>query len=361
MALLRTVDLEQRAGAAVLLNRVNLSVEKGEVFAVIGPTGAGKTTLLRLINLLDRPSAGDIYFDGEKITDSSRNVIQVRRRMAMVFQKPAVFNSTVYENVAYPLKVRGGHGKAASSGVYDLLDTIGLGGYAKRKAKTLSGGEAQRVALARAVVTQPDLLLLDEPTANLDPGTVKMIEELVMQFNRDSGLTVIMSTHDMQQAQRVAGRVGVLMKGELVQVGRPDDIFYSPGNAGIAGFVGMRNLLKGDVMRNEAGIAVIDVNGREIEAVSDLRAGSAVEIYIRPEDVVLSLPAPAGSARNNLRCAIRSLAANGPLCTVVADCGFPLEALVTGRSAAEMGLIPGQEVYASFKAAAVRVLPSVQA
>jgi tungstate transport system ATP-binding protein len=359
MAFLQTVDLEQRAGAAVLLNRVNLSVEQGEIFAVIGPTGAGKTTLLRLINLLDRPSAGDIYLDGEKITDPSRNAIQVRRRMAMVFQKPAVFNSTVYENVAYPLKVRGDHGKKARSGVHDLLDTIGLGGYAKRKAKTLSGGEAQRVALARAVVTQPDLLLLDEPTANLDPGTVKMIEELVMQFNRDRGLTVIMSTHDMLQAQRVAGRVGVLMKGEMVQAGRPGDIFYSPGNASIAGFVGMRNLLKGHIIRNEKGIAVVEVNSREIEAVSDLPAGSAVEIYIRPEDVVLSLLASAGSARNSLRCTIRSLTTSGPLCTVVADCGFPLEALVTSSSAADLGLSQGLKVYATFKATAVRVLPSM--
>ena len=360
MVFLQTVDLEQCAGAAVLLNRVNLSVEKGEIFAVIGPTGAGKTTLLRLINLLERPSAGDIYFDGEKITGPSCNAIHVRRRMAMVFQKPAVFNSTVYENVAYPLKVRGCHGKTARSRVYDLLDTIGLGGYAKRKAKTLSGGEAQRVALARAVVTQPDLLLLDEPTANLDPGTVKMIEGLVMEFNRDRGLTVIMSTHDMQQAQRVAGRVGVLMNGQLAQVGRPGDIFYSPCNARIAGFVGMRNLLKGNVVRNESGIAVMEVNGRDIEAVSDLPAGSAVEIHIRPEDVVLSLLASAGSARNNLRCTIKSLSASGPLCTVTVDCGFPLEALVTGRSAVEMGLSQGQEVYASFKAAAVRVLPSMQ-
>jgi len=361
MAFLQTVDLEQRAGAAVLLNRVNLSVEKGEIFAVIGPTGAGKTTLLRLINLLDRPFGGDIYFDGEKITDPSRNAVRVRRRMSMVFQKPAVFNNSVYENVAYPLKLRGGHGKDARSGVYDLLDTIGLGGYAKRKAKTLSGGEAQRVALARAVVTQPDLLLLDEPTANLDPGTVKMIEELVVRFNRDRGLTVIMSTHDMQQAQRVAGRVGVLMKGELVQVGSPDNIFYSPDSARIAGFVGMRNLLKGHVIMNEKGIAVMDVSGREIEAVSDLPAGSAVDIYIRPEDVVLSRAASAGSARNDLRCTIRSIVPNGPLCTIVTDCGFPLEATVTGRSAVELGLVQGQEVYASFKATAVRILPSMPA
>jgi tungstate transport system ATP-binding protein len=313
-----------------------------------------------LINLLERPTAGDIYFNGEKITDPSCNTIHVRRRMAMVFQKPVVFNSTVYENVAYPLKVRGSHRKTDRSTVYSLLDTIGLDGYAKRKAKTLSGGEAQRVALARAVVSNPDLLLLDEPTANLDPGTVKMIERLVMEFNRDMGLTVIMSTHDMQQAQRVAGRVGVLMNGRLVQAGRPGDIFYSPDNARIAGFVGIRNLLKGHVVTNESGIAMVDIDGRAIEAVSDLPAGSAVEIYIRPEDVVLSTLQSGGSARNNLHCTIRSLSSNGPLCTVIADCGFPLEVLVTDRSAVEMGLRQGQEIFASFKAAAVRVLPSMQ-
>jgi len=357
MDILQTVDLERRVGAAVLLNKVSLSVEKGEIFTIIGPTGAGKTTLLRLINLLERPSAGDIYFNGEKITDPSINAIHVRRRMAMVFQKPAVFNNTVYENVAYPLKVRGCHGKAARSDVYELLDIIGLGGYAKRKARTLSGGEAQRVALARAVVIKPDLLLLDEPTANLDPETVKMIERLVMQFNRERGLTVIMSTHDMQQAQRVAGRVGVLMKGQMAQVGKPGDIFYSPDNARIAGFVGMRNLLKGSIVRSESGIAVVDVNGRDIEAVSDLPPGTAVEIYIRPEEVVLSKSASDSSARNNLRCIIRSLTSNGPLCTVIVDCGFPLEVLITERSAVELELSQGQEVYASFKASAVRVLP----
>ena len=360
MDFLKTLDLEKRIGASVLLNRVNLSVEKGEIFAVIGPTGAGKTTLLRLINLLENPTAGNIYFDGEKITDPSVNAIHVRRRMAMVFQKPAVFNNTVYENVAYPLKVRGCHGKNDRANVNDLLDTIGLGGYAKRKARTLSGGEAQRVALARAVVIKPDLLLLDEPTANLDTGTVKMIERLVMDFNRDRGLTVVMSTHDMQQAQRVANRIGVLMNGQLVQVGRPCDIFFSPDNARIAGFVGIRNLLKGNIVTSESGIVVVDVDGRDIQAISDLQAGSAVEIYIRPEDVVLSTLASTGSARNNLRCTIRSLSTTGPLCTVVVDCGFLLEALVTDRSAVEMGLSQGQEVHASFKASAVRVLPSMQ-
>jgi len=359
MAILETVDLEQRAGAAVLLNKVSLSVEKGEIFAVIGPTGAGKTTLLRLINLLDRPVAGDICFDGQKITDPSCDTVKVRRRMAMVFQKPVVFNNTVYENVAYPLKVRGAHGKNERSAVCQMLEIIGLGGYAGRKARTLSGGEAQRVALARAVVIKPDLLLLDEPTANLDPVNVKMIEELVMQFNRERGLTVIMSTHDMQQAQRVAGRIGVLMNGQLVQVGAPGDIFYAPDNARIAGFVGIRNLLRGYIVQNEAGIVVVNVNGRDIQAVSDLPVQSAVEIYIRPEDVVLSAAVTGGSARNSLRSTIKSLSPNGPLCTIIVDCGFPLEVLVTDKSVVEMGLSQGQEVYASFKASAVRVLPSM--
>jgi tungstate transport system ATP-binding protein len=171
---------------------------------------------------------------------------------------------------------------------------------------------------------------------------------------------VVMSTHDMQQAQRVAHRVGVLMNGQLVQVGMPHDIFYSPDNARIAGFVGVHNLLKGIITENGSGIAVVDIDGKVIQAVSDLPAGSAVEIYIRPEDVVLSTRQSDGSARNNLPCTIRSLSSNGPLCTVIADCGFHLEVLVTDRSAVEMELRPGQEMYASFKAAAVRVLPSMQ-
>jgi len=360
MSILQTINLEQRIGDAVLLNKVNLSVEKGEIFTVIGPTGAGKTTLLRLINLLERPTAGDIIFDNEKITDPSCDTVRVRRRMAMVFQKPAVFNNTVYENVAYPLKVRGTHAKTEKSDVYQLLETIRLSGYARRKARTLSGGEAQRVALARAVVVKPDLLLLDEPTANLDPENVKMIEELVMKFNRENGLTVVMSTHDMQQAQRMAGTIGVLMNGQLVQVGRPGDIFYSPGNARIAGFVGMRNLFGGYIERNEAGIAVVNVDGRDIQTVSDLPVRSAVEIYVRPEDVVLAVNAPEGSARNVLHCTVRSLSSSGPLCTIMLDCGFPLEALVTNQSVSEMGLRQGQEIYASFKATAVRVMPSTR-
>jgi tungstate transport system ATP-binding protein len=358
MPILRTVNLEQRAGPASLLRNINLEVEQGEVFIIVGPTGAGKTTLLRLLDLLEAPYAGDIYFDGRKITGAGVNVMEARRRMAMVFQKPVVFNTTVYDNIAYPLKVRGVNNSTIRSRVEELLQVCGLSGLAKRKAKTLSGGEAQRVALARAVITAPSILFMDEPTANLDPSSVKSIEDLLVVFNRCNSLTVVMTTHDLQQGQRLAHRAGVLMQGELVQVGTPQEIFRSPGDIRIAGFVGIKNIQRGIVARQERGMATIEVKGRVIEAVSELPAGSAVDIYIRPEEIVLSLQGLQGSARNTLTGNVISVSLDGPLSSVVLDCGFRLEALVTAISAGELALRPGLQVYATIKATAVKVLPA---
>jgi len=360
MPILRTVNLEQRAGSARLLKNINLEVERGEVFIIVGPTGAGKTTLLRLLDLLDAPYAGDIYFDGRKATGPDVNVMEVRRRMAMVFQKPVVFNTSVYDNIAYPLKVRGVANSIIRSRVGELLEICGLSGLGKRRAKTLSGGEAQRVALARAVITGPTILFLDEPTANLDPASVKTIEDLLAGFNRRDSLTVVMTTHDLQQVQRLAQRVGVLMQGELVQAGTPREIFHSPGDIRIAGFMGIKNILRGIITRQEGGMAVVEVKGRVIEAVSELPAGAPVDIYVRPEEIVLSLQELRGSARNTLAGTIISIGLEGPLGAVVLDCGFRLEALVTARSAVEMALQPGQAVYATIKATAVKVLPAME-
>jgi tungstate transport system ATP-binding protein len=360
VTILRTVNLEQCAGPIRLLKNVNLEVEKGEVFIIVGPTGAGKTTLLRLLDLLDTPHAGDIYFEGRKVTGPGVNVLEVRRRMAMVFQKPVVFNSTVYDNIAFPLKVRGVNNSIIRSRVEELLDICGLSGFAKRKARTLSGGEAQRVALARAVITGPAILFMDEPTANLDPASVKAIEDLLLGFNVRNNLTVVMTTHDLQQGRRLAQRAGVLMQGELVQAGTPQEIFRSPGDIRIARFVGIKNILRGMVVRQESGMAAVEAGGKLIEAVSDLPAGTAVDIYIRPEEIVLSLQGLQGSARNTLAAAVISVSLDGPLGTVALDCGFPLEALVTAISAGELGLRPGQQVYATIKATAVRVLPATE-
>jgi len=356
MSLIEVVGLRQHFSSKEVLKGITLAIEKGEVFAMIGPTGAGKTTLLRLLAQLDSPTSGRIYFTGQDVLSSPKFSLETRRKMAMVFQKPVVFNASVYDNVAYPLKVRSYGRKSIFEKVGRMLEVIGLEGFQRRKARTLSGGEAQRVALARAMITEPEVLLLDEPTANLDPISVDLIEKLILRFNREQGTTIVMATHDMSQGQHLADRIGVLMEGELIQVGRAGDIFNAPRNIKVAKFVGVENILKGVVISSEGGIARINVHDRIIEAISDCQAGEAVYVCIRPEDVTLSLLESSSSARNRFSAEISLLASSGPLTRVDLDCGFRLVALITGRSADEMELEAGRRVYASFKATAIHVI-----
>jgi tungstate transport system ATP-binding protein len=348
--------LHQKYGEKEVLKGINLRVERGEVLALIGPTGAGKTTFLRILDLLDIPAAGKIYFAGQDVTRSKRLRLETRRRMALVFQKPVAFKASVYDNVAYALKVRGHNGRDISARVNSMLDTVDLADYRNRNALSLSGGEAQRVALARAMITQPEVLLLDEPTANLDPISTSTIENLIKRFNREYETTIIMATHDMAQGQRLAHRIGVLMNGELMQIGKPGEIFSRPANMKVAEFVGVENILKGTVSSNEGGVVSVDVDGKTIEGISDYHAGEEVSVCIRPEDVTLVLSKTSSSARNSFPAEIKLIVSSGPLVRVELDCGFPLMALLTRRSAEEMGLEVGKDVYASFKATAVHII-----
>jgi tungstate transport system ATP-binding protein len=229
-----------RRGGAEILKDVSLKVRKGETLAIIGPTGSGKTTLIRILNLLDPPDKGKVFFDGVDVSEDERARFLARRRMAMVFQKPSMFNVSVEKNVSYGLRIRGVFGPAIRDRVRSALREVGLSGYEKRRAFSLSGGEAQRVALARALVTEPELLLLDEATANLDPRTAETIEDLIRRAGED-GLAVVMATHDLDQARRLADWVGVLVGGELVRVGAPEEIFERPGSEEVARFVRARS------------------------------------------------------------------------------------------------------------------------
>ncbi len=219
MAEIEVKGLFKCYGEAEILKDINLKVGPGEVLALIGPTGSGKTTLLRLIGLLEKPTTGVIIFDDQEVTGLPEGErLKIRRRMAMVFQKPVMFKTSVRENVSYGLTIRG-VGEIDTK-VEAAIEAVGLSGYESRDANTLSGGEMQRIALARALVLEPDLLLLDEPTANLDPKTAATIDALISHFKG----TVIMATHNMLQAARLADKVAVLVEGRLADVGRPKEV-----------------------------------------------------------------------------------------------------------------------------------------
>jgi len=354
MSLIEAIDLNQRHGSKITLNGVSLSVEGGQVLAIIGPTGSGKTTLLRLLDQLDKPAAGRILFEGREVSPRTRT--EVRRKISMVLQKPVVFDASVYDNVAYPLRVRRYDRKAIPENVNAMLKTVGLDGYQKRRARTLSGGETQKVALARALITDPQALLLDEPTANLDPVSQKSIEEFILKFNRERGMAIVIATHEMAQGQRLAHRIGVMMEGELIQVGKPEDIFYTPNDLRVARFVGVENILKGHITSNEGGLAQIRLNDHSLEAVTDHRTGEQVYVFIRPEEITISLQPPSSSARNAFSGEVRLVALSGPYARVEIDCGITLVALITKRSAEDLGLRVVQQVHASFKATAVHVI-----
>lgn len=354
MSLVDVVNASQRFEKKEVLKGVSLSIEKGEILAIIGPSGAGKTTLLRLIDQLDQPASGKMFFDGTAVTPRLRT--SVRRQISMVLQKPVVFDASVYDNVAYPLKVRRHDRKAIPEKVNSMLKTVGLDGCQKRKARTLSGGETQKVALARALITDPQVLLMDEPTANLDPVSLNTIEELILRFNRDNGVAIVLATHEMAQGQRLAHRIGVMMDGELIQVGKPQDIFYAPSDVRVARFVGVENILKGRVTANEGGLAHIRLDGHSLEAVTPRRPGDEVHILIRPEEITVSLESSSSSARNTFPGVVTLMALSGPLARVEIDCGISLAALITKRSAEDLGLKVGQQVHASFKATAIHVI-----
>ena len=358
--MIEITHLSLRLGEKEILRDINLRIRKGEIFTLIGPSGSGKTTLIRLIDLLEFPTAGTIFFDGQDTATSEAGRLAFRRRMGMVFQKPAVLNTTVAGNVAFGLKFRGVTGTEQEERVNNALRLVGLAEFGPRRALTLSGGEMQRVALARAMVTEPEVLLLDEPTANLDPVSAELIEDLILKINKEFRTTIILSTHDMIQGQRLADRIGVIMNGNLVQTGTSTEIFYQPMGRDIARFVGIDAITGGIVVENSGGHALVRVKGTCIEALTDIAAERRVSLYIRPEEVTLTpadtLPRKS-SVRNQIPGRITKMVPSGPFIRVTVDCTIPITALITRRSCTELGLAVGSLVTAGVKATAIHVLP----
>jgi tungstate transport system ATP-binding protein len=213
----------------------NLKIQRGEVFALVGPSGAGKSTLLRLLNFLEPPTTGRIRFLDVEFSANQPMPLRYRRRVTTVFQRPILLNRSVQANVGYGLGLRGQRDRDGE--IEKALAQVSLQHLARQRARTLSGGEAQRVALARAIVLQPDVLLLDEPTANLDPYNVGLIEEIVTDLNRERGTTLVLVTHNVFQAKRLAHRVALMLDSRIVEVAGVEGFFESPQDPRTAAFV----------------------------------------------------------------------------------------------------------------------------
>jgi tungstate transport system ATP-binding protein len=225
--------VRQRYAGRTVLDLPELMVRRGEILALVGPSGSGKSTLLRLLNFLERPTEGRIRYEGIPV-DGERTALSIRRQVTTVFQQTALQKTSVRANVAYGLRLRG---LRVDGQVQSLLETVGLDELAGAPARLLSGGEKQRVALARALIFRPRVLLLDEPTANLDPYNVGLIEQIVRAENRDHGTTVVLVTHNVFQAHRLAHRTGLLLNGRLVELADTQAFFSSPADPRTAAFV----------------------------------------------------------------------------------------------------------------------------
>ena len=356
--MIELINVSKRFGDTEVLQGITARVERGEIFAVIGPSGAGKSTLLRLINLLDSPDGGEIQINGIDIHKKKDQHLRIRRMMGMVFQNPAAFNSTVYENIAVGLRFRGVDEEVIREKVRDVLDMVGLSGYEERRARTLSGGEMQRVALARVMVIEPEILLMDEPTANLDPVSVEKIEELVLRINRDLGTTIVISTHDMYQGQRLAHRIGVLMDGVFAQVGTPREIFTVPASREVARFVGIENIIDGVVVAGGNGRSAVDVGGTLIQVVSPFARGEDVCLCIRSEDLQIAPVDGRVSASdgNSFPGTVMSITPRGPFSRVTVDCGFALSSILSWKVVDGLDIREGSRVIVSFAPEAVHVV-----
>jgi len=212
MALMELKEISQVYGNKKILENVNLKLEEGQILALLGPTGSGKTTLLRIMALLDPPWEGEVIFMGKKAIARS---LWARRLMAFLPHKPFMFKGSVYYNVSLPLKWRGLSKKEMEKEVLSVLEMLDLKGYKQKEPSELSAGEIQKVAMARAIISNPKLLILDEPTANLDPYSTKKIEELIRELVKERGISVIFSTHSFEQAKRLANSFAVIRKGNL--------------------------------------------------------------------------------------------------------------------------------------------------
>ena len=317
----------------------NCVIEQGRIYPVVGPNGSGKSSFLNLLALLAPPQRGRMAFNGQDIRfDDKNTLLASRRKIAYLTQNPYLFNATVFENIAYGLKVRGVKAPEIRERVESITRRLDLVHLTRRNAHRLSGGEAQRVALARALVLDCQVLLLDEPTANVDRPNIHVLEKTLLEICRERNATVVLTTHSHDQACRMSHEV-ISMIG-----GRIRDVAYE-------------NVFEGSVLRRHDGQLGISVAEGVMFSVAAGEPGERMTVSIAPEDIILSKVPLESSALNSFSGAITKVEALSDRRQLVfIDAGVLLCSMVTSKSFEGMGLGVGKNVWATFKASAVRML-----
>lgn len=345
-AILEARELRVVRGGREVVRIEALALEEASTLAILGPNGAGKTTLLLALAAL-LPSVGEVRFRGMPVVDA----LAFRRRVAVVFQRPLLLDRSVRENAELGLALRGVASQVRRSRAADALARLGIAHLAERSALGLSGGEAQRVSIARAIAVDPEILFLDEPFAALDAPTREALIADLARVLRTRRVTTVLVTHDRDEALSLADRIAVLLAGRLRQVDLAERIFANPADPEVAAFVGVENVLPARVESIAADLTTLRVADQLIEVTAEPPAGDDFPLLcVRPDDVVISRDPSTTSARNSFAGTIVRLEPIGRRVRIVLDCGFPLVANVTIRSARDLALAEGDVVTASFKA-----------
>ena len=282
--LIRLVDCTQTFDDEVILNSINLTINDAEFLTLLGPSGCGKTTTLRIIGGFQKPTSGDVFFDGVRIND----VPPHKRKVNTVFQKYALFtHMNIYDNIAFGLRISKTPEAEIRRRVGDALALVNLSGYEKRSVNALSGGQQQRIAIARAIVNQPQVLLLDEPLGALDLKLRKEMQIELKKIQQQVGITFIYVTHDQEEALTMSDTVVVMDGGVIQQIGTPEDIYNEPKNRFVANFIGQSNILDG-IMEEDL---VVTFCGHTFQCLDKGFGKKApVDVVVRPEDVHLCPP-----------------------------------------------------------------------
>ncbi len=332
--LLQIEKVKKRYNDRVVLDIESLSFEKGKVYAVVGPNGSGKTTLINILSLLDKPNEGRILFNGNDIWQNPKqNILAIRRKMTLVHQKPFLFQTTVFNNIAYGLRIRGSSIQQNEEYIHKALDMVGLTGFENRNALQLSGGEAQRVVIARALAIEPEILFLDEPTANIDLRHIDVIERIIRKINREMKTTVIFNTHDLSQAYRLSDSIISLLDGKIVP--------HVP-----------ENIFRGKIV-HENDLQWIEITDSIKFSILTKKKGM-VYIFIDPEDIIVSCAQFSSSAQNSFVGKIIRIYEQNHLIRLIVDIGVHLACILTKESFREMNLNIGRQVCATFNASAVK-------